>query len=605
MLEPIFHSKKNSDMNMYTLFRRCIPLFIGISLIAGLASCEKNFLQLPPGGSPTVDSTFSRASNAMNAIASAYFSSLRQGLNWSGYYSPNTDDQLAGSQAFWVQIPGSVASVAILGGGFTSNMNSQDMGSNGGYGNDGYTDNFQSLRKAYLVKENIDRVPDMSANEKEIVKAEMQALVAYRYTQMFIMYGGVPIISSTFPLESLNDINSLAIPRAPLKNVLDSIVLWCDASAAILPAKWSDNMLGRMTKSAALSIKAKALMYAARPLFNSTQPYMDLGAQNNLISFGGFDANRWRLALDASEAVIKEAEGSGLGIINTGRPLADYGTATSTPSNKEIILAFKQQVSSSGGQGPYNIYNIVNWHYQANGAVLASSMLENYYKADGTNQSWPKLGEHEPFAEYLTKFKEMEPRLQADFNGWEMQAANNPGDSFWHMNEHFKDVNHFGAGQPTKFYYMASRREWFDFPIFRLAAYYLSSAEAYNELGMPSEALKRLNVVHQRAGLPAVTETNATKLREIIKREWAVEFIQEKYRFNDLKHWKEPNIDKGIIGGPIRFLGFNNGGDALPSGNANYTNTVRYNGFWHPRQFLNPFPQNEVNKGYLIQNPGY
>ncbi len=583
-------------------------LFASMSMVilGSSISCQKDFLQVPPGGNPTVDTIFNQSANAYNAIAGAYFASLRQGLNWNGYYSPSTDDQLAGSQAFWVQIPGSVAAVSILGGGFTPNSNSQDMGSNGGYGNDGYTDNFQAIRKAYLVKENIGRVPDMSDSDKKIVQAEMQALVAYRYTQMFIMYGGVPIISKSFPLTSLNNLEELAIQRAPIKNVLDSIVSWCDQSASILPSRWADNSLGRMTKSAALAIKAKALLYAARPLFNNATPYLQLGANNALICFGNNDPQRWNVALEASEALIKEAEGAGgLRIINTGNPLADYGTATSTPSNREVILAFKQQVPSSGGAGPYNIFNVVNYHYQANGAVLSSSMLENYYKADGTEQSWPGVGQTAPFSEYLTKFKEMEPRMRADFNGWEMQADNNPGDPIWHMNEHYKDVNHFGAGQPTKFYYKAGRREWFDFPIFRLAAYYLSSAEAYNEMGQPVAALSRLNVIHQRAGLPAITETNKDKLRKIIQREWAIEFIQEKYRFNDLKHWKDSQIDKGIIGGPIRFLVFNNGGDALPSGNTNFGNAVRYNGFWHPRQLLNPFPQGEVNKGYLIQNPGY
>jgi len=585
---------------------KCLFAATGMAFMLSFTSCQKDFLQLPPGGSPTADTAFNSATNAYNAIASAYFACLRQGLNWNGYYAPSTDDQLAGSQAFWVQIPGSVAAVAIMGGGFTPNSNSQDMGSSGGYGNDGYTDNFQCIRKAYLVKENIDKVPGMAETDKAIVKAEMQALVAYRYTQMFIMYGSVPIISQSFPLSALNDLASLAIPRAPLKGMLDTIVAWCDQSAAALPSKWPDNSLGRITKSAALAIKAKVLMYAARPLFNTGTPYMDFGSNNNLICLGSYDPDLWNKALAASEAVITEAEGpGGLGIINTGHPLADYGTATSTPSNKEVILAFKQQVPSSGGQGPYNIFNVVNYHYQANGSVLSTSMLENYYKADGTEQTWPGIGETAPFSEYLTKFKEMEARLQADFNGWEMQAANNPGDPFWHMTEHFKDVNHFGAGQPTKFYYMAGRREWFDFPLFRLAAYYLSAAEAYNETGKPAEALRRLNVVHERAGLPPVTETDQAKLRKIIQREWAIEFIQEKYRFNDLKHWKDPNIDNGIIGGPIRFLAFNNGGDALPSGNVNYTNAVRYNGFWHPRQFLNPFPQGEVNKGYLVQNPGY
>ena len=44
---------------------------------------------------------------------------------------------------------------------------------------DGYNNNFPSIRQCYLVKENIDKVKDMSADEKAVVKAEMQALIAY------------------------------------------------------------------------------------------------------------------------------------------------------------------------------------------------------------------------------------------------------------------------------------------------------------------------------------------------------------------------------------------------------------------------------------------
>jgi len=40
-----------------------------------------------------------------------------------------------------------------------------------------------------------------------------------------------------------------------------------------------------------MCIKAEALMYAARPLFNSNTPYMSLGGNNNLICFGTHDAS--------------------------------------------------------------------------------------------------------------------------------------------------------------------------------------------------------------------------------------------------------------------------------------------------------------------------
>ena len=99
-----------------------------------------------------------------------------------------------------------------------------------------------------------------------------------------------------------------------------------------------------------------------------------------------------------------------------------------------------------------------------------------------------------------------------------------------------------GCAAPTKFYYNAGSRVWFEFPLFRMAEIYLNLAEAYNEYGNPTKALENLNMVHNRAGLPAVTETDRDALREIIHRERAVEFYRENLRYYDVKHWKDENI---------------------------------------------------------------
>ena len=36
-----------------------------------------------------------------------------------------------------------------------------------------------------------------------------------------------------------------------------------------------------------------------------------------------------------------------------------------------------------------------------------------------------------------------------------------------------------------------------------------------------------------------------------------------------------------------------------------YWDAVAYNSFWSPAMFLEPFPQTEINKGTISQNPGY
>lgn len=556
-------------------------------------SCQKSFLQMPITNTTNLDSVFSTTSNAMSAISQAYSSSLTQGITYQGAWAIwNAMIQANLSGELTYGFDWTISQSMIL-NGYTANGSGEDM--------DGYDYNFTAIRQDYLVKENIDKVKDMSDADKQVVKAEMQALIAYRYEQMFIIYGGVPIVSKSF--EPSDD---LAVPRAPLSAVLDSIVSWCDQSASVLPSKWPSTYQGRMTKSAALAIKAKALIYAARPLFNTGTPYLGFGSNADLICLGSADPTRWQTALDASEAVIKEAEGSGaLHIINTGNPLADYGTATSTPGNAEVILAYKNDNGSSdaNGNGPMAcFYDFHDWQSYGNG--LTYNFLTNYYKQDGTDQSWPGLTAKTNFSDYLTKMGQMEARFQADFKPWQMDCANNPGDNFW-SNASTWQWGTTDCALVTKFYYKAGTRSWFEFPIFRLAAYYLTSAEAYNELGQTQNALARLNVVHERAGLPAVTETNQTKLRAIIQREWAVEFFDENYRLHDVKHWMLSNIGNGIIGGNIYGFAYNDGSISLQYDNTNYQQTLKYVGYWSPRQYLNPFPQSEVNKGIIVQNPGY
>ena len=164
---------------------------------------------------------------------------------------------------------------------------------------------------------------------------------------MFYRYGGVPIVRKSF--FSTDD---LSARRATVQEMVDFISELCDEAYNVLPAKWDNANTGRMTKGAALAIKARTLQFAARPLFNSATPYLSMknAEDNAYICFGNADKERWKAAIDANEAVLSWASSNGVRLLNSGgagegkpNPNAfdDYGRATSTPSNEEIILAFK------------------------------------------------------------------------------------------------------------------------------------------------------------------------------------------------------------------------------------------------------------------------
>ena len=594
------------------------------------SSCSL-FLEKPDTtGTVDQDAVFSNTKNAQAALASCYRNILRHG--WPG--------GMGIGHTTYGAISGEV------GRGYnwhsSYHISQQGLTVNGTDGSDAgaehYGNNWRYIRQCYIVKENIDKVEDMSDADKAVIKGEMAALIAYRYMGMFYRYGGVPIVEKSF--EASDD---LSAPRATLTEMVDFICALCDEAYSALPAKWDAAYTGRMTKGAALAIKARTLMFAARPLFNSATPYLSMpnSEDNAFVCFGNADKERWKAAIDANEAVLAWASANGVHLLNSGgagegkpNPNAfdDYGKATSVPSNEEIILAYK--FNDTGGYDPIvNFINCSNYQknnrYDTDCSGVLTNHLENYWAADGTEISWPAIGDAMPRngSDWVANVARIEPRAKADIKFGGHDSANNPGDynwqnAGWNRGGYSADKGkgdvfpnaideNKGCGERTKFYYHAGSRTWFEPPLFRLAETYLYLAEAYNEYGNSAKALECLNKVHNRAGLPSITETDQAKLRAIIQREDAVEFFQENHRYFDVKHWKRADIAHGLCGGEMRMLQFNIKNDASvvwPYAAQNvetYWDAVAFNSYWTDAMFLEPFPQTEINKGTLVQNPGY
>ena len=591
--------------------RYCFLLIIA-TIFFSMVSCEKDFLQIPSTtGTTTIATTFSTTVNANNAIAAAYANSLIQGLPYSGL-DHGTIASLAGELSW-----GYNWHMAYIITNTGENANGQSE--------DNFDGNYSYIRQDYLIYENIDNVTDMDEATKNYVKGEMLGLIAYRYMGMFIRYGGMPVVTG-----SLTSDDNLNIPRVPLQDLEDTILSLCNRAESLLPNSWSAQYAGRLTKGVALAIKARTLMFAARPLFNSPNPPLSLGSNNNLICFGTTDPQRWQDAITACNSVIEWAAANGYQLINTGggtnvpnvNAFDDYGTATSTPNNSEVLLAYKNINPYQNGitkyfcisQLYYNAYCGNGDAYDMDNYGMETNFLENYYKADGTNQTWPGQGASNarPATEYFQKTSEMEPRFLADNIMHASNALNNPGDQGWNAANCDRGVNQQGSAgkgdcNSVKFHYHAGSRAWFEFPLFRMAEFYLDLAEAYNETGNAAQALVNLNIIHNRAGLPSVTETGQSALRSIIQREWAIEYYNENQRYYLLKHWKSPDIGNGLIGGPRREFQFTTNGQnvQVPSNLLTYYDDVVFQAYWSPKEYLDPIPQSEINKRILVQNPGY
>ncbi len=606
-----------------------MKLYIKSLLIASalvLTSCDE-FLEKPDTtGTVDQEAVYSSSKNAFSALMTCYKDVLRHG--WPG--------GMGIGHCTLGAISGEVGRGYSWHGSY--NIVQQGLSVNGTDGSDAgadhYGNNWKFIRECFLVKENIDNVPDMSETEKAYIKGEATALIAFRYMGMFYRYGGVPRVEKSF--EASDD---LTAGRETLEGTLAYINELCDEAYGLVPASWDAANTGRMTKGAVLAIKARTAIFAARPLFNSSTPYLDNGENNNLICFGSADKQRWQTAIDANLAVLNWAQSNGVELINTGgagvgRPnpnaFDDYATAASTPGSREIILAYKDNNTYS------SIVNFINCsanqttnRYDTDCSGVLTNFIENYYAADGSDMNWPKVGDSTPRdgSDWIANVSKLEARALADIKWGGHDSKNNPGvynwqNQGWSRGGYAADKGKGdvfpnaidgdkGCGERTKFYYKAGSRLWMEGPIFRLAETYMNLAEAYNEIGDTQNALKYLNAVHNRAGLPSITETDQTKLRALIQREDAIEFFQENHRYFDVKHWKRADIAKGICGGEMRMLQFNikNTAEATWPYDAKWVETywdaVAYNSFWSDAMYLEPIPQTEINKGTTTQNPGY
>jgi hypothetical protein len=468
---------------------------------------------------------------------------------------------------------------------------------------DMWAQNWKGIRMAYTFIERVSDVPDIPLEEKEQMIAECKTLIALRYSRMFIRYGGLPILrKKLMPDDDFN------IPRSTVEETVNFIVELCDEAIEsnlpdVYPTKWR----GRITKGVAYAIKSEVLLFAASPLFNTGTPYIEFDSPL-LVCYGNYDVNRWKNAENAAKDLIEWAQTKGgVYLINNGNPFDDYGIAISKEDNAEIILAYK---GNRGENGFFQWYfpRIKSGGWQENHSMLYN-FLPNYYKEDGTDQVWDeKLGENYSFSEYKRKMDELEPRFKQTAWTFGDYPYNNLGHPSFIWDYNGVNLGTNGVCRVIKFLYQYQGETYKDWIVYRLAEFYLNLAEAINEYNPNDQtAYDALNVIRSRAGLPIIDKNDTRyntqqSLRELIRRERAIELYAEDHRPNDLRRWKL-KLGDNYWGGPVYGFQFTKN-----SSNNAYTHYNLYkieDRYWNDKMYLYCFPQSEINKGIIKQNPGY
>lgn len=122
---------------------------------------------------------------------------------------------------------------------------------------------YKAIRIANRVINNIDKVADITAEEKNLVLGQAYFYRSWFYYQLINRYGGMPILDRVF------DAGEDDIPRKTYKESYEWMISDIEQAVALLPDMWDDQNYSRPDKAAALGFKAQAMLYAASPLMQN------------------------------------------------------------------------------------------------------------------------------------------------------------------------------------------------------------------------------------------------------------------------------------------------------------------------------------------------
>jgi hypothetical protein len=478
-----------------------------------------------------------------------------------------------------------------------------------------YEFRFKALRKIATFLDRVDDVQDADPGWINQAKGQALFIRAHIYYDMFKFYGGVPIIDHRLVVD-VDEPDAIKIPRSSVEETVNFIVDQCDKAAALLPNTWPSEDIGRATKGAALMLKARILLYAASPLSNTGDPVVPLPGHNELICYGNYDVNRWQLAADAAQAVIDWAPSGGKQILTGSGIHPEWGVEQSyfdvwhEPDNVESIMSPKNVRDQSRNNTLWKGMN--NFYHAQGGTMVTQNWVEKYEKRDGTPQTWDPVG-GDNLSQLLS---ELDPRF--------VQSIGYVG-SYWNPDHPYLQLWE-GAVSPSQppllglktGYWQRKKippemtksvRGWPLEHLYRLGEAYLIKAEALNEAQGPvAEAYAAVNVIRARAGMPDFPPgLTKEEFRTKIRNERDIEMYAENHRLWDAMRWliadkNDPVTGKATLNGDMYGIAIRYTADSTEF---EYELKVFESRVFHPRFYHWPFQQNEVNKGYIIQNPGY
>lgn len=534
---------------------------------------------------------------------------------------------------------------------------------------------YVAIRYCNIFLDKIDDVYNMDQEEKDLWRAEIQALKAHYYFELMRRYG--PIILVPENIDANTDIKNMQMPRRPIDTCVNAIIELIDAAIPNLPPRLDkeQNRWAYYCKEGAYALKAYVLLYAASPLFNGNTMFADFTNKDGERLFPEYDHEKWRLAAEAADSAIIIAKECGKTLIsgnnsrstellNTMADIENSVLANSYNNDEALLMLRLESVNPhqwAYWAMPYFYSDDSQFNSTAKGCISPSmKMVEMYYTEHGLpieeDNAWDYAARYQMGREVSSLYNGVvelntpvlnlhlrrEPRfyahIAADRCRWQRGPTND--DSYNLLVEAYQGER-FGSHSDiidpllpqnlTGYWikkglycdvdtYNYSSVDAYEqgIVIFRLAELYLMKAEAWNEYDVQptkEHVYDPLDAVRERAGLDGIQQTYAsfannpgqvnTKsgMREIIHREWDIEFAFEGRRFWNLRRWltAHEELNESLYGWNI--LGTN-----AEQFYNNYEGPIPVwtkRSFISPRDYLFPIRSEDIMTTGCVQNPGW
>lgn len=452
----------------------------------------------------------------------------------------------------------------------------------------GWSGEYGYIRQANLI---LEKIQEMDLSEDAYKKLEGQARFfrAYTYFTLIRSFGAVPYIDK--PLE-LTDVEN--ITRTPKDEVYAKVMEDFDIAIANLPVQWDETNSGRITKGAAMAMKARAALYY----------------------------NNWQTAMDEAKKVMDLGQYELYDKDNTGRykelfwEVADgcdefiLSVQFNAPTRTHYLIGW-ECFPTLGWGGLNPTQSLVDAFEDINGAPIANSTIY-----DSTNP----FANRDPRLE-VNVLHDGETMYGVTIKVAPLSSSGNTG------------IGQHGDATATGYY----QQKWLDpsidpqstgwdmgkdWVVIRYAEVLLTYAEAKNELSpLDPSAFDAVNQVRRRVGMPDLQNTDPTKptycgtqddLRKRIWNEWRVEFALEGGKRQwDIRRW---GIAKDVLNAPFEGLRYTLVDDPNAPKGDNGKKCILYVGeplklagsHYEDHNYLLPIPQTEIDLNpKLEQNPGY